>query len=1067
MKKIKIVLLSLAILCFLLEPQVHILVKNTDINDIYPDSKSEISLNSTRANECKLPVWDTGYKWVYHRTSRIAVEPDGYINLVDIGDYVVDEISEVRMHDGRTELVYNLTLYNGRVSGDGHLNIDTDDPPDGEPDQNVDLEIDSSQSWIQGFMWYRVSDLALLNDYRDLHIVVNASQGILGGVVVINAQNSLQSSPGEEDYDFPLYTQDAWASSHNYHINAHYEMNLPDWMNDWGIDDESDDITSDSPVYAKYWCNNTENLNNGFDTYSGCYHVDASLDIDGGKGKMDWWFYPEAKNFARWHIENLDFAGMVIEESNMDLKSYDIWQVTTTGVSMGPNNIGIAHPGGQMQVICDFQSSEIRFDEDISGITYSTQDIEGDFVANITVPTSNDNTIMKETVPVIQYDVGSHGLLIKTGPDSFLPKTLVLRKGDILLDEDAVDLSSQTIITNESVMITAEVSNPVETFMGYEIELALYLDHGTAGENLIVTKTFYGLGFGAAGKRTVELTWDNPVSGEHTLTLMADPNDLINETYENNNMVELGTFNINSRPQALLDADLTEVLTYEMISFSANRSYDIDGDVEDYDWDMGDGTQKDGSSFQYQYADDGIYNVTLTLTDDSGLESSTYRLISVENRDPKLDFHFGNQQGTTIGIGDDVYFDASASTDMDGIISMYTWDIEGIGTFLGTNISYSFDSRGEYPATINISDDDGAKVEDSFTIIVKNKEPLIVLDISDTEAPTNTEITFDAAGTSDPDIGGEVISYQWDFGDGETDEGTQTKHTYVEDGKYSMVLTVTDNEGGIATKTVEINITNRLPVLLVKSSKGTLKKQEDNIFSVGKKVSIDATRSSDPDGEITEYWFDNGDGDLQGWGSSGKFYLEYSHEGDYTLTVRIKDNDGGITEKAFSIKTTSNLPPTCLITFSPQKPGIGQKVTFSASTDDPDGDSIVGYMWNFDIDNILNDQWVANNEVDVKFQEAGGYTVTLRVKDSKGLQSDIYTIDIAVQETASNEDSGEGSSLWLWLLIAIVAIVIVIFLIVILVRRKKADGGEEKEKSHEELGGMEEDKGVGWEEDDD
>ena len=63
--------------------------------------------------------------------------------------------------------------------------------------------------------------------------------------------------------------------------------------------------------------------------------------------------------------------------------------------------------------------------------------------------------------------------------------------------------------------------------------------------------------------------------------------------------------------------------------------------------------------------------------------------------------------------------------------------------------------------------------------------------------------TFDASGSSD--AGGQIASYQWDFGDGETGSGQTTTHTYESTGDKEVTLTVTDGEGG--SKSVTKNVT--------------------------------------------------------------------------------------------------------------------------------------------------------------------------------------------------------------------------------------------------------------------
>ncbi len=64
----------------------------------------------------------------------------------------------------------------------------------------------------------------------------------------------------------------------------------------------------------------------------------------------------------------------------------------------------------------------------------------------------------------------------------------------------------------------------------------------------------------------------------------------------------------------------------------------------------------------------------------------------------------------------------------------------------------------------------------------------------ETEYPvTGENMTFNASSSYDPD--GNVVSYEWDFGDGTADTGVTTAHAYAEEGRYKVVLQVTDNDG--------------------------------------------------------------------------------------------------------------------------------------------------------------------------------------------------------------------------------------------------------------------------------
>ena len=72
------------------------------------------------------------------------------------------------------------------------------------------------------------------------------------------------------------------------------------------------------------------------------------------------------------------------------------------------------------------------------------------------------------------------------------------------------------------------------------------------------------------------------------------------------------------------------------------------------------------------------------------------------------------------------------------------------------------------------------------------------------EGPAGELITFDGSeSTSDV----EIVSYQWDFGDGsDPAEGEAVEHAYQEAGTYEVVLTITDANNQTATASMQITI---------------------------------------------------------------------------------------------------------------------------------------------------------------------------------------------------------------------------------------------------------------------
>ncbi|MCL0069641.1 PKD domain-containing protein, partial [Dehalococcoidia bacterium] len=84
------------------------------------------------------------------------------------------------------------------------------------------------------------------------------------------------------------------------------------------------------------------------------------------------------------------------------------------------------------------------------------------------------------------------------------------------------------------------------------------------------------------------------------------------------------------------------------------------------------------------------------------------------------------------------------------------------------------------------------------------QQPIASFAYSPEEMIVDQPITFDASGSSDPD--GEIMSYEWDFGDGTTGTGRVIEHSFSVAGDYMVTLTIADNDGVVNSfsKRVEV-----------------------------------------------------------------------------------------------------------------------------------------------------------------------------------------------------------------------------------------------------------------------
>jgi PKD repeat protein len=120
--------------------------------------------------------------------------------------------------------------------------------------------------------------------------------------------------------------------------------------------------------------------------------------------------------------------------------------------------------------------------------------------------------------------------------------------------------------------------------------------------------------------------------GYQYLGWIIDPYNSIVESDEVNNAVTLTTatyVSSNAAPSACFDANPLSGAAPLDVQFDAGCSSDPDGGTLTYTWDFGDGWGATGAQTANTYWDQGLYYVTLTVTDSQGASSSTSKRISV------------------------------------------------------------------------------------------------------------------------------------------------------------------------------------------------------------------------------------------------------------------------------------------------------------------------------------------------------------------------------------------------------------------------------------------------------
>lgn len=177
----------------------------------------------------------------------------------------------------------------------------------------------------------------------------------------------------------------------------------------------------------------------------------------------------------------------------------------------------------------------------------------------------------------------------------------------------------------------------------------------------------------------------------------------------------------NQPPTAVIAAAPSSGPAPLTVNFNAAGSSDADGSIVSYAWNFGDGRTSTRQNPRIRYTTNGVYTVTLTVTDNDGATGTATTVITVGTPP-------ANQPPTAVANADItsgpaplmVFFNGSSSSDADGMLISYAWEFGDGGSTTGATAFHTYTAAGTYVATLTVTDNEGATATDSVTIIVTN-----------------------------------------------------------------------------------------------------------------------------------------------------------------------------------------------------------------------------------------------------------------------------------------------------------------------------------------------------------
>jgi PKD repeat protein len=293
----------------------------------------------------------------------------------------------------------------------------------------------------------------------------------------------------------------------------------------------------------------------------------------------------------------------------------------------------------------------------------------------------------------------------------------------------------------------------------------------------------------------------------------------------------------------------------------------------------------------------------------------------------------------------------------------YAWDFDNDGTVDSTeqNPSYTYDTAGTYTVKLTVTNEAGSDDEVKTAYITAIDVPLadFVADVTSGELPLT--VTF-----TDLSTGGNINTWNWDFGDRSTSTEQNPVHTYEKKGTYTVTLTVTNDLGTDTLKKA------KYITVLTGSAEGPTAAFTADITEGEAPLTVTFTDQST--GDPTGWSWDFGDGTTS---TEQNPVHEYTAAGAYSVSLTVANDAGSdtMTMRRYITVSAPNLGPIADFNAEPLTGAAPLTVQFTdLSTGSP-----ISWEWSFGDRSTSTEQSPQHTYV-----KKGSYTVSLTVSNADG-----------------------------------------------------------------------------------
>ena len=416
---------------------------------------------------------------------------------------------------------------------------------------------------------------------------------------------------------------------------------------------------------------------------------------------------------------------------------------------------------------------------------------------------------------------------------------------------------------------------------------------------------------------------------------------------------------------------------------------DPGGDDLVVDLDFGDGQVEAGIahaapyptiSRSHVFANDGQFVVSVVATDADDAQGSASAALRVRNLPPVVSMEdFQGQEGVELAL-------SATASDVQADTLRFTWSF-GDGTTAVTaepTVRHTYGRNGSFVLRLSVFDGTDTTTVTS-TVTIDNEAPVVSLD--DVEGFEGVAVALTAQAV---DIGGDALSFSWDFGDGSEPVVTQepsVSHVFPDNGVFIVTLQVRD---GVA-------LTEVVATATIANVAPTVEDIDDVVQPEGQTLTVFA-EALDVEADTLTFCWDFGDGSEEQCGVDlSQVDHDYDDDATRTVTVSVSDEDGGQTLVEFEVRFT-NVAPGVDAGDNIVGQLEGTAVAFDAQGSDAGSDALT-FCWTFGdgSEELCGEGLSAPEHV---YNEQGVYLVRLVAIDDEGARSNRDSLRVTVLNVA-------------------------------------------------------------------